>query len=76
MGIKMCVSTAALAAVAVLAGCGTTVVDNSDSDDPTAQLSEAELTGGEGRELAESDTSPLNHRRHRRPWRTDHHDSP
>ena len=59
MGIKMCVSTAALAAVAVLAGCGTTVVDNSDSDDPTAQLSEAELTGGEGRELAESDTSPL-----------------
>ena len=41
----------------VLAGCATTTVD--DSADPTDSLSEAELTGGEGRELAEEDTSPL-----------------
>jgi len=41
----------------VIAGCATTTVD--DSADPTDSLSEAELTGGEGRELAEEDTSPL-----------------
>ena len=45
--------------VVVLAGCGTTTVDDSSGDDPADQLSEAELTGGEGRELAEDDTSPL-----------------
>ena len=43
----------------VLAACGTTTIDESSSDDPADQLSEAELTGGEGRELAEDDTSPL-----------------
>ena len=41
----------------LLAGCGTTTVD--ENGDPTDGLSEAELTGGEGRELAEEDTSPL-----------------
>ena len=50
-----------LAAVAfgalLLVGCGTTTVD--ENGDPTESLSEAELTGGEGREIAEDDTSPL-----------------
>ncbi len=50
-----------LAAVAfsalLLAGCGTTTVD--ENGDPTDSLSEAELTGGEGREIADDDTSPL-----------------
>ena len=44
--------------LATLSACGTTV-DESASDDPADGLSEAELTGGEGRELAEDDTSPL-----------------
>jgi hypothetical protein len=48
-----------LAALVVLAACGTTTIDESSGDDPADQLSEAELTGGEGRELAEDDTSPL-----------------
>lgn len=39
------------------AGCGTTTID--ETGDPTDQLSDAELTGGEGRELAEDDTSRL-----------------
>jgi len=46
-----------LAIAATLAACGTTTVD--EADDQTADLSDAELTGGEGRELAEDDTSPL-----------------
>jgi hypothetical protein len=41
----------------LLVGCATTTVD--ENGDPTDSLSEAELTGGEGRELAEEDTSPL-----------------
>lgn len=47
--------------VAFLAGCATTVDDTTDDlpDDPAAELSDAELTGGEGRELADDDTSPL-----------------
>lgn len=42
----------------LLVACGTTTIDES-VDDPTDSLSEAELTGGEGRELAEDDTTPL-----------------
>jgi hypothetical protein len=52
-------SVATLGVVAVLAGCGTTTIDEAAGDDPADQLSEAELTGGEGRDLAEDDTSPL-----------------
>ena len=52
-------SAAAIVALAVLAGCGTTTVDESGGDDPAEQLSEAELTGGEGRELTDEDTSQL-----------------
>lgn len=48
---------AAVLAALVVVGCETTTID--ESDDPTASLSESELTGGEGRELAEEDTSPL-----------------
>lgn len=48
---------AAALGCAVLVGCGTTTIE--ESGDPTDSLSEAELTGGEGRELAEDDTSPL-----------------
>ena len=59
MNRRIRVSAAAVAAVVVLAGCGTTTVDDSSGDDPADQLTEAELTGGEGRELAEDDTSPL-----------------
>jgi hypothetical protein len=59
MNSRIRVSAAAVATVAVLAGCGTTTIDDSSTDDPTDQLSEAELTGGEGREIAEDDTSPL-----------------
>lgn len=51
-------SIVVVATLATLAACATTV-DESASDDPTDGLSEAELTGGEGRELAEDDTSPL-----------------
>ncbi len=40
----------------LLVGCATTTVDDSD---PTDSLSEAELTGGEGRELTDDDTSQL-----------------
>lgn len=43
----------------LLASCGTTTVDETVGADPADELSEAELTGGEGRELAEDDTSPL-----------------
>ena len=46
-------------ALVALAGCGTTTIDDTSGDDPTDRLSEAELTGGEGRDLAEEDTSPL-----------------
>ena len=46
-----------LAVAATLAACGTTTVDERPTT--TADLSDAELTGGEGRELAEDDTSPL-----------------
>ena len=46
-------------ALVALAGCATTTVDDTSGDGGTDQLSEAELTGGEGRELAEDDTSPL-----------------
>lgn len=42
-----------------LAACGTTIDEPAASGDPTDSLTEAELTGGEGRELAEDDTSPL-----------------
>ncbi len=52
-------SAAAIGTVVVLAGCGTTTIDDSSGNDPADQLSEAELTGGEGREIAEDDTSPL-----------------
>lgn len=44
---------------AIVLGCGTTTVDEADTDDETAGLTEAELTGGEGRELAADDASPL-----------------
>lgn len=47
----------ALITVIAIAGCATTTVD--EATDPTDSLSEAELTGGEGREIAEEDTSPL-----------------
>lgn len=47
----LCVTVGAL----TLAACGTTV----DEDDGTTRLSEAELTGGDGRELAEDDLTPL-----------------
>ncbi|WP_040492341.1 hypothetical protein [Ilumatobacter nonamiensis] len=52
---------AIVAAVTLVGGCATTVDDDTADvpDDPAASLSEAELTGGEGRELAEDDTSPL-----------------
>lgn len=49
-------AAAALSAL-LLVSCGTTTVD--ENGDPTDSLSEAELTGGEGREIAEDDTSPL-----------------
>lgn len=52
-------SVATLGAAAILVGCGTTTIDETAGDDPADQLSDAELTGGEGRELAEDDTSPL-----------------
>lgn len=39
-----------------LAGCSTTI---DDTGDPTESLSEAELTGGEGREIADDNTTPL-----------------
>lgn len=50
----------ALAAIGVvaLAGCSTTI-DEADPADPTESLSEAELTGGEGREIADENTTPL-----------------
>ncbi|MFK7919569.1 MAG: hypothetical protein AB8G14_15950 [Ilumatobacter sp.] len=50
----------ALATIGVLVftGCSTTI-DETDSADPTESLSEAELTGGEGREIADENTSPL-----------------
>ncbi|MGA9276981.1 hypothetical protein [Ilumatobacter sp.] len=48
----------ASATAALFTACSTTV-DETDADDPAADLSEAELTGGEGREIAEDDTSPL-----------------
>ena len=51
---------AAVVGAALLVGCATTTVDeNGDQTDPADSLSEAELTGGEGREIAEDDTSPL-----------------
>ncbi|MFT6292314.1 MAG: hypothetical protein ACJAR2_002931 [Ilumatobacter sp.] len=51
---------AALALVtALFAACSTTVNETDANGDPTQLLSEAELTGGEGREIAEDDTSPL-----------------
>lgn len=49
--------TAAALSALLVAGCGTTTID--ESGEPTDSLSEAELTGGEGRELAEEDTSRL-----------------
>jgi hypothetical protein len=49
----------ALVATVSLTACGTTIDEPVASDDPTDSLTEAELTGGEGRELAEDDTSPL-----------------
>lgn len=46
-----------------LVGCSTTVDDATagevPADDPAQDLSDAELTGGEGRDLADDDTSPL-----------------
>jgi hypothetical protein len=58
MGTRTRIAAIALAAVA-LAACSTTVNDTAENGDPTQQLTEAELTGGEGREIAEDDTSPL-----------------
>lgn len=54
------VRRAALATIAVVAfaGCSTTI-DETNTGDPTDSLSEAELTGGEGREIADENTSPL-----------------
>lgn len=54
------VRRAALASIVTVAfaGCSTTI-DETDSGDPTDSLSEAELTGGEGREIADENTSPL-----------------
>ena len=43
----------------VLGACGTTTIDESVPADPADDLSEAELTGGTGREIADDDTSPL-----------------
>ncbi|MFK8022760.1 MAG: hypothetical protein AB8G26_02245 [Ilumatobacter sp.] len=52
--------TLAVAAVSLtLAACGTTIDEDAAGGDPTDDLTEAELTGGEGREIAEDDTSPL-----------------
>lgn len=48
---------AAIVSALLVMGCATTTVD--ENGDPTDGLSEAELTGGEGRELADDDTSPL-----------------
>ena len=50
---------AGIAMIVVFSACGTTTVDETSAGDPADGLSEAELTGGEGRELAEDDTSPL-----------------
>lgn len=51
---------AIVGALVAVAGCATTVDQPAEvSDDPAADLTDAELTGGESRELAEDDTSPL-----------------
>lgn len=47
----------AIAGVLTLAACGTTTIDDSVADDTAP--SEAELTGGEDREIAADDTTPL-----------------
>ena len=57
--IRVSAAAVVVAALVALAGCATTTIDDTSGNDPTDQLSEAELTGGEGRELAEDDTSPL-----------------
>ncbi|MEM9039973.1 MAG: hypothetical protein AAGD33_08755 [Actinomycetota bacterium] len=44
------------AAIALAAGCSS---DSDDADDPAAALSDADLTGGEGRELAAEAAAPL-----------------
>ena len=49
--------TAAAFGALLLAGCATTTID--DTSGPADSLSDAELTGGEDREIAEDDTSPL-----------------
>ncbi len=61
MNRRIRLGAATIGAVAVLTACGTTTVDETAGagDDPADQLTEAELTGGEGRELAEDDISPL-----------------
>ena len=58
-GRRIRVGAATIGTLVILAGCGTTTIDESGGDDPADALSEAELTGGEGRELADDDTSPL-----------------
>ncbi|MEP1125896.1 MAG: hypothetical protein ABJH68_18605 [Ilumatobacter sp.] len=50
-------ASCALLASSMLIGCATTNLD--DTSDPADSLTEAELTGGEGRQIAEDDTSPL-----------------
>ena len=59
MNRRIRLGAATIGAAMVLTACGTTTVDETAGDDPADQLTEAELTGGEGRELAEDDTSPL-----------------
>ncbi len=54
---RLALTASALLGASVLVGCATTTID--DTTDPADSLSEAELTGGEGREIAEDDTSPL-----------------
>jgi hypothetical protein len=48
-----------VAAGFLVGGCGTTTIDESVDGDPTSELSEEELTGGEDRDLAVDDVSPL-----------------
>lgn len=56
---RISLTTAAFGAL-LLAGCATTTIDEAvDPDDPAESLTDAELTGAEGREIADDDTSPL-----------------
>ena len=52
------VAVVACAATALAAGCSSDS-DADGPDDPAAELSDADLTGGEGRELAAEEVAPL-----------------